>query len=246
MGSQVRMSMNKLAEDIIDAHGGLSRWRSYSRVTASLEQSGALWGLKGKGGVLDRTTVTVATDRQWASHAPFGTIAARSDFTTDRIALVDGADVVSELHDPRSSFAGHSLATPWTDLQLAFFAGCAMWTYLNTPFVLAWDGVASEDGGFWEENGETWRKVHVHYPKTLEVFSKVQAIYVGEDNLVRRLDYDVEIAGNTPGAHYVSDYVTAGGIQFPTRRRIFPRGEDGQAMKDTLVVSIDLSDIVLS
>lgn len=238
--------MNTLAKDIINAHGGLDTWRMFRRVSATLAQGGALWGLKGKAGILDRTRVTVATDTQWASHAPFGAIAARSDFTTRRIALLDAQDrVVSALDDPRDSFRGHALDTPWDDLQLAFFAGCAMWTYLNTPFLLAWDGVECEDAGEWVEDGETWRKVSLRYPDTLEVFSKVQALYVGADLLVRRLDYDVEIAGDTPGAHYVSDYTTVSGIAFPTRRRIYPRGPDGRRMAEPLVVSIDLSDIRL-
>jgi len=236
--------MNRIAQDIVNAHGGLDEWRKFRFVSARLDQGGALWGLKGKSGMLDHTRVTVGTQTQWASHSPFGDAAARSDFTTGRVALLDADDrVISELDAPRASFAGHTLETPWSDLQLAFFAGCAMWTYLNTPFVLAWEGVESEDAGPWEENGETWRKVSVRYPDSLEVFSKAQAIYVGADNLVRRLDYDVEIAGDTRGAHYVSDYVTVSGIRFPTKRRIYPRQADGQRMAEPLVVSIDLSNI---
>ena len=238
--------MNNLIDEILRAHGGLDRWRQFERVEARLAQGGALWGLKGKAGVLDETAVTVATDRQWASHSPFGTIATRSEFTGARIALLDGAGRIIDASDhPRTSFAGHSLETPWDDLQLAFFAGCAMWTYLNTPFLLAWDGVRVEDAGQWEEQGETWRKINVHYPESLEVFSKAQSIYTGPDGLVRRLDYDVEIAGNTPGAHYVDKYVDVSGIQIPTRRRIFPRLPDGRSLGEPLVVSIELSDISL-
>ncbi|MBN3828754.1 hypothetical protein G3O00_34895 [Burkholderia sp. Ac-20384] len=237
---------NIVAQTIIEAHGGLAQWRKFREIRADLIQGGALWGVKGQSGVLDRTRVSVATDRQWASHAPFGTIAARSEFTGDRIALVDASGrVIEALDHPRESFAGHTLETPWNPLQLAFFAGCAMWTYLNAPFVLAWDGVECEDVGPWTEQGETWRKIRVTYPATLEVFSKVQAIYVGADNLIRRLDYDVEIAGNTPGAHYVSDYVTVSGIRVPTRRRIYPRMPDGSSVAEPLVVSIDLENIEL-
>ncbi|KUZ01346.1 hypothetical protein WS50_13420 [Burkholderia territorii] len=238
--------MNALAQTIIDAHGGLTQWRKFTRIRANLEQDGVLWPLKGQAGVLDRTSVTVATDRQWASHAPFGRLAARSDFAGSRVALLDADEHVIDASDqPRASFDGHVLETSWDALQLAFFAGCAMWTYLNTPFVLAWDGVECEDAGRWDERGETWRKIVVRYPASLEVFSKVQAIYVGSDHLVRRLDYDVEIAGNTPGAHYVDGYTTVSGIRIPTRRRIHPRQPDGTSVDEPLVVSIDLYDITL-
>ncbi|MEK6424422.1 MAG: hypothetical protein V4801_32960 [Burkholderia gladioli] len=240
--------MNTIAHAIIEAHGGLIQWRKFREIRAELTQGGALWALKGQSGVLEQTRVAVATDRQWASHAPFGSLASRSEFTGDRIALLDGSgQVVIENRDaPRASFEGHTLETPWSPLQLAFFAGCAMWTYLNTPFLLAWEGVECEDAGSWEENGETWRKIAIRYPSSLEVFSKAQAIYVGSDSLVRRLDYDVEIAGNTPGAHYVSDYVDVSGILIPTRRRIYPRLPDGTALPEPLVVSIDLERITLS
>jgi hypothetical protein len=238
--------MNAIAQSIIDAHGGIAQWRKFGKVRADLTQGGALWALKGQAGVLDTTTVTVATDRQWASHAPFGNVAARSEFTGSRIALLDAAgQTLQERNHPRTSFDRHVLETPWDSLQLAFFAGCAMWTYLNTPFVLAWDGVECEDAGEWTEHGEQWRKIRVYYPESLEVFSKAQAIYVGADNLVRRLDYDVEIAGSTAGAHYVSDYVTVSGIRIPTRRRIYPRLPDGHAMAEPMVVSIDLDHITL-
>jgi hypothetical protein len=44
--------------------------------------------------------------------------------------------VVEERANPRASFAGHVLETPWDRIQLAYFRGYAMWTYLTTPFVL--------------------------------------------------------------------------------------------------------------
>ncbi|WP_198383870.1 hypothetical protein [Roseomonas sp. KE2513] len=54
------------------------------------------------------------------------------------MALEDAdGTVLEELPEPRRSFAGQSLGTPWTELQLAYFASCAMWTYLNMPFLLA-------------------------------------------------------------------------------------------------------------
>jgi hypothetical protein len=62
---------------------------------------------------------------------------------------------------------------------------------------------------------------------------------------LKRHDYDVEIAGGTPGAHYIGDYVEVSGIKFPTARRIFARQADGSVNREPLVVSIDLSNIEL-
>jgi hypothetical protein len=101
---------------------------------------------------------------EWASHAPFGASGARSRFEPHRVALESPTgEVLEELREPRASFAGHTLETPWSALQLAYFAGYAMWTYLNTPFLLAHPGVLSEELSPWEENGETWRRLQVSY-----------------------------------------------------------------------------------
>ena len=66
---------------------------------------------------------------------------------------------------------------------------------------------------------------------------------MGDDGLLRRHDYDIEIAGHTAGAHYISGYTKVAGIMVPTKHRIFPRSPDGQALSEPLMVSIDLSEI---
>lgn len=239
--------MTGLAAAVIEAHGGLERWQAFTQVTARLVQGGVLWALKGKAGMLDEVGVTVVLDRQFVSHAPFGPAGLRSAFTPDLVTLAgpDGT-IVEELRDPRASFAGHTLETPWSDPQLAYFAGCAMWTYLTIPFLLAHPGVETEEIERWSGNDGAWRRLRVRFPAGIATHSAVQTLYVDEANLLVRHDYDVEIAGGTPGAHFVSSYVDVSGIKFPTRRRIFPRRPDGQALPEPLVVSIDLSEITLS
>lgn len=154
--------------------------------------------------------------------------------------------MVEELLQPRASFQGHTLETPWSDLQLAYFVGCAMWTYLNTPFLLARPGVESEEIEPWKEAGETWRRLKVRLPEDIATHSTEQTLYFDQQGLLKRHDYDVEISGGTPAAHYVSDLKEFSGIVFPTKRRIFPRQPDGHSVSEPLVVSIDLDQFVLS
>jgi hypothetical protein len=241
-----RPTMNDLAKRIVDAHGGRERWKRFETLSAHLTQKGALWGLKGKAGVLDDTNVTVSLRREYASHAPFGDDDRRSSFTPDRVELLtaQGATIES-LSAPRASFAGHTLETPWSDLQLAYFAGCAMWTYLNLPFLLTEAGVESWRIEPWNAGDETWERLRIRFPAHIATHSTEQTLYVGVDGLLKRHDYDVEIAGSTPGAHFISDYREVQGLMIPTRRRIFPRQPDGQAMSEPLVVSIDLDSISL-
>lgn len=211
------------------------------------EAGGALWGLKGHPGKLDEASVTVGLGQEWASHSPFGPEGKVSLFRPDNVRLEDRAGrALEELQDPRASFAGHTLETPWSELQLAYFAGIAMWTYLNLPFLLAHEGVQSERLSDWEESGATWQRLRVTFPSDIATHSSVQTLYADANGLLKRHDYDVEIAGNTTGAHYIADYLDVQGFKIPTSRRIFPRGPDGRSLPEPLVVSIDLSDIHLA
>lgn len=239
--------MEALTQQIIDAHGGLDRWKTYSTLTAHLKQGGVLWPLKGHGGKLDETNVTVGLGREWASHAPFGPDGKVTSFEPGRVAIKSSAgDVLEELLDPRASFEGHTLETPWTELQLAYFAGIAMLTYFNVPFILASPGVVTRRLDDWSEKGHLWRRLEVTFPPEIATHSTVQTLYVDEAGLLKRHDYDVEIAGNTPGAHYVDDYTEVQELKFPTSRRIYPRQADGTAASEPLVVSIDISGIKLT
>ena len=208
---------------------------------------GGLWAAKGKAGVLADATVTVDLRDEKASHWPFGSGDRRSRFEPHRVALEDAnGKVLEELLQPRSSFRGHTLETPWSDLQLAYFAGYAMWTYLNIPFLLARPGVESEEVEPWQEAGETWRRLKVHFPADIATHSTEQTMYFDRQGLLRRQDYNVEIDGTAGAAHYVYDHKEFSGIVFPTRRRVFRRQPDGRPAPEPLIISIDLDRIALS
>jgi hypothetical protein len=239
--------MNALLEEILDAHGGTNRWHQFHSLEAHLIQGGALWALKGHASRLDDTRVTVDLTRQAASHHPFGRHDLKSQFTPDRVDLVDAQGrSIETLLSPRDSFAGHELTTPWTGPQLAYFAGYAMWTYLNLPFLLAWPGVATEQLEPFELDGVKHRRLRFTLPPQIVSHCAQQTLYVDESGLIVRHDYDVEISGNTPAVHWVSHYITVAGIKFPTRHRIYPRAPDGSALTDPLVVSIDVDEITLA
>ncbi|MBB4262446.1 MULTISPECIES: hypothetical protein [unclassified Bradyrhizobium] len=156
--------MKQLKDIAIEAHGGLDRWRQFEQVSADLVQGGVL-SLKGQAVTLERTKVTAGLKREWASHAPFGADNRRSRFEPSRVALeADDGTVLEELLEPRASFAGHELQTPWTELQLAYFPGCAMWTYLNMPFLLAWPRVETEELEPWPTDSGDWRRLAVRFP----------------------------------------------------------------------------------
>jgi hypothetical protein len=239
--------MTDLLDTVIEAHGGLQRWNQLDAVSARLVQGGALWALKGQPGVLDDVFVRASLHQQRESHHPFGAPDRRSAFTPERVAIetTDG-DLVEALEQPRASFAGHTLETQWTTLQLAYFVGTAMWTYLTQPFTFALPGFETSELDPWQEAGEEWRRLRVVWPSYLATHSTEQTLYFARDGLIRRHDYDVEIQGGTGGAHFMSDYTQVAGIMIPTKHRIFPRGPEDQALSEPLLISIDLSEIAFT
>ncbi len=136
--------------------------------------------------------------------------------------------------------------TPWDPLHRAYFNGEALWTYLTTPFLLGMDGVEVEEAEPWVEAGETWRVLRARFPGSIETHSRVQDFFFGPDLLLRRHDYNVNIAGGFAAAQLTSDYIEASGLRLPTRRRAYIRGPDRRPVPEMLMVSIDIGEASFS
>lgn len=239
--------MNDLLTTVIDVHGGMKRWNQLQTVSARLDLGGALFGLKGYpgfGDVNNPVYITADLHRENASHYPFLKPDWHTVFEANRIAIEskDGT-VIQERHNPRNSFNGHGLETPWDELQLAYFCGYAMWTYFTSPFVFAKPGFEIEEVESLIENNETWRALKVKFPATIATHSSVQTFYFDEKGFLKRHDYEVDVIGGIKAAHYVHDYREVDGIMLPFNRRVYPVGPNNEPMAEPLVVAIDLADV---
>ena len=237
--------MNQLLANVLDAHGGMDRWNKYQKIEGTIVTGGGFFAFKGM--LQDPTPrrMSVWLHEERSSVLPYGAPDQRTMFTPDRIAIekLDGT-VVAERHAPRDSFAGHQMNTPWDPLHRAYFNGEAVWTYLTTPFLLAMEGVRVEETEPWREGEETWRVLRAYFPGSIETHSFIQDFFFGEgDFMLRRHDYNVNIAGGFPAAQLTSNYATANGIRLPTRRRAYTRGPDRRPILEMLMVSIDFSDV---
>jgi hypothetical protein len=121
----------------------------------------------------------------------------------------------------------------------------ALWNYLATPFLLAGPGFETEEIAPHEENGETWRRLAVRFPAGIPTHSPAQTFYFGQNGLLHRLDYDVDIAGGAPGAHYCFDHTSFGGIVVPTLRRVVTRSSKGADLSGPTGVLVRISDVVI-
>jgi len=239
--------MNDLLKNVLEAHGGLERWNQFGTVRAQIVTGGGLWPLKGLIQDPAPRQMTVSLREEFASVTPFGQPNWRTSFRPERVAIetLDG-EVVRERMNPRASFDGHTMSTPWDPLHRAYFNGYAMWTYLTTPFFMALPGFEVREIDPVNEGEETWRGLRVRFPSQYASHSDEQDFYFGSDFLLRRHDYHVDVAGSFPAAQYVGKMVEAQGIKLPSQRRAYVRGPDLRPVRDLLMVAIDLSDVCFS
>ena len=173
--------MSDLLADVIEAHGGLDRWRSVSLGQATIVTGGGLWGLKGLIQDTNPRRMTVSLHEERASLKPFGDFDWHTEFTPERIAIVRGdGSVANERLHPRSSFAGHGLDTPWDPLHRAYFNGYAMWTYLTTPFLFTMEGVQAQEVEPSAEENRPARSAWC-FRDSIATHSPVQDFYSGDD-----------------------------------------------------------------
>ncbi|MEV1147745.1 hypothetical protein [Micromonospora sp. NPDC049799] len=81
------------------------------------------------------------------------------------------------------------------------------------------------------------------YPEDIDTHSETQRYYFDDSGLLRRMDYQPAVNGDTPVAHYVSDEIEVGGLIVPTRRRIRIRQEDGTPDLSWTPITLDLADV---
>ncbi|WP_200216708.1 hypothetical protein [Micromonospora coerulea] len=238
--------MNDLLAKVIAVHGGMDRWNELTSVSARVLGGGGLWALKGQEGVLNDVVTRAELHRQSARTTPFGAPGLRSSVTPDRAAIeTEAGEVVEERTRPRDAFAGHEVGTPWDRLHLAYFNGYAMWNYLTEPFLLAGPGFRIEELAPHHEYGEVWRPLRVVFPDGVATHSREQTYYVDEAGHIRRHDYVTEVFGpRAPvAANYSFDARMVDGILVPTRRLVYLTDDNGNPVKDTVIVSIELQDI---
>lgn len=233
-----------LLDDVIAAHGGFARWNGVTRIEGDMSITGAMWARKGWPDALKDVHVTVETKRQWTSYRPFTAADKRSVCTPDLtvIETLDGR-ILGERRNPRAAFSGHTPATPWDDLNLAYFSGYAIWNYLTTPFMFLLPGIEAEEIDPWSHDDETHRRLKVTFPESIATHGTEQVFHISRDNLISRVDYSAVVTGGVPTAHIMTDYRDFDGIRIATRRRAYRRNPDGTADPSLVAVAIDIADL---
>ena len=71
----------------------------------------------------------------------------------------DGRRVLAHRLDPRSDLRSLRHRLWWDELDLLYFSGSALWTYMATPFIFATPGFEIDELEPWDQSGEVWRRL---------------------------------------------------------------------------------------
>jgi hypothetical protein len=112
--------------------------------------------------------------------------------------------------------------------------------------MLTLPGIQLEEAEPLYDSGETWRTLRVTFPSNIASHSTVQKFYFGDDFLMRRHDYNLDVAGGQNIAHYTHDITESDGLLLSRRRRAFLCDENYKILPDRLLIWIDYSAIRFS
>src|SRR3984957_4784011 len=173
MGTK-RAVNTELLDLAVKAHGGLDRWNKLKAIKVAASITGAIWFVKGKGDVL-KNVVLIAETRNERVTVDFPGQDKRAIFEPNRIVIERLNGTLIESRDnPEKSFAKQQRETPWDDIDVAYFVGEALWTYLNTPFLYTHDGFTMDEIPSIQVEDETWRRLKVTFPDSVKSHSREQ------------------------------------------------------------------------
>jgi hypothetical protein len=235
----------KLLEDVLEAHGGLARWRQTRSLSARLALRGPFWAGRGWPEGFD-VTVLLATQREHIEIVYPDRVAV-FEVGPERLTLRTRDGRLLEVRDdPRASFpVFDGDITRWDAVQVAYFQSRARWSSFTGPFLLAQPGVEIRELAPWDERGETWQRLAATFPPANGDHNTEQVLYFDADLLLRRMDRAPEVTASPPLAEYSHDHVVVDGLVFATRRRVHLRDADGEADRGFALITIDVADIAL-
>jgi hypothetical protein len=242
--------MDDLLTAVLDAHGGLQNWAQVGRITARISLGGPFWEARGWKNHYADTTVTLDPHREHIRFASLGgeDVVSVLDVDPERVVISTlNGRILEERTHPRKSFPLPFLdaSTRWDAIQVAYFTSAAVWNYLTAPFVLVQPGVVTREIEPWSENGQTWRRLAVEFPKTNANHNAHQVFYFDDNFMQRRLDYSPDVTGNPPVAHYSHDPKTFDGFVFPTRRLVHLHDEHGIANQELAPITMRVTTVAL-
>jgi hypothetical protein len=209
-----------LLDDVLEAAGGVDRWRGLKQFTAHLSIDGELLRNKGKAGLVREVVVEGSTPEQTLQITGFTAPDRRALLHSDRVAIerADGV-LLEEQLDPRSAFAGHNDTSPWSDWHLAYYCGCLIWPCLFLYCELAApDAVVVELSSTRERHGG-WRRLKITLPERFATFASEQIVHFDSSAMPRCVEYSPTLALGKRLVEELSAHQRFSDVIIPTLRQ---------------------------
>jgi hypothetical protein len=237
--------MSTLLDEINETHGGLERWRNATTIEADIAIGGPFWELKGIADFAGTAHVVADIQRQHNKLTqPSGPV-IEWDRDADVVTMTAPDGRAERLEHPRATFEGYTFESQFSPLQAAYFSAYATWLYLIESYIFNYPGVEITETSPWVEGGKSWRGVRATFPATIDVHSDTQVYYFDADGQLARVDYEPEVNGGMPTAHYQPRRVTADGLKVSTKHEVYLRNPDGAPDRSQMPISLDLSAVVV-
>ena len=237
-----------IVDEIVAAHGGAEAWEAAERIRVRGRAGGLLLRTRVPGDLYRDVRIEVAVGEPYAVAVDIPGPGTRGVFDRGEVRIeTDAGDVLRRREDPRPMFSGRAGLRRnfrWDEFDFAYFAGYAWWNYLNHPLFLLRDDVAVSEGKPLRTKGGLRRRLDVTFPPGLDTHSPRQSFFYDEDLRLRRHDYVAEVVGGwAHAAHFCDEHREAGGLLFPTKRRVVPIGPGERPLPGPVLVSLDLDEI---
>jgi hypothetical protein len=236
--------MSALLSKVIEAHGGLASWRAATAIEADVTYGGPFWEFKGVPDFVSTDHVVADIHRQRVTLAQPSGRRIEFDKEADLVTVTSPNGTTELLRQPRQSFDGYTIESKWSVAQAGYFRGYATWSYLVEPFLFSYPGVEVAEIEPWQEqDGESWPGLSVTFPASVDVHNTTQLYYFDESGMQRRIDYQPEVNGGSPTAHYDTAHATVDGVVVTTQRHIYVRNEDRTHDRSWMPISLDVSGV---
>lgn len=239
--------MNKLLEFTLQRHGGLENWNRFKYISAHVKVDGPIFGESFLHDLLNDIHTRVEIGTPNLSFVSY-TGGWETSFNPQHVrAAISNGELIEELRNPLQTFRKPQNETPWSRLQTFYLGGDAIWGYLNMPFCFAHGAYRTDEIKPFIANGELFRRLRIVSPAHRLTHSHTQLLYIDDTGLIRRHDYDVNLAAISSYGLYLTDYIEVRGLKFPTTRHAFRRRKnDPPTVSQPIIGSINISELLLS
>jgi hypothetical protein len=231
--------------EVIAAHGGSDRWHASTELSVRVSAGGLAVASKLQRRGLYDLQARVWTDDQRVVFSPYPGPGYRGVYERGAVRIEsDDGHIIRTRADPRSLLRSPRHLLWWDRLDLLYFGGSALWTYMAIPFIFADRDFQVQTGKPWMEVGQIWRTLTVTFPAEIHTHSRRQVFYVGDDGLIQRHDYTAEEFGQwAKSAHYWYDHHDFAGLVVPKQRRVLPRRADNHPRRQPVLVWVNISEV---